>query len=34
MLAASELWTDDGTHSDTGVRHLKVQVQKSPPKRP
>jgi hypothetical protein len=28
MLAASELWTDSESHSETGVRHLKFEVSK------
>jgi hypothetical protein len=28
MLAASEIWTDSASLSETGVRHLKVDVQK------
>jgi hypothetical protein len=28
LLAADELWTDDDSFSETGVRHLKVDVQK------
>ena len=28
MLAASEIWDDPESHSETGVRHLKLEVQK------
>jgi hypothetical protein len=28
MLAASEIWNDPDSHSETGVRHLKLEVQK------
>jgi hypothetical protein len=28
MLAASEMWNDPDSHSETGVRHLKLEVQK------
>jgi hypothetical protein len=28
LLAASQMWDDPDTHSETGVRHLKLEVQK------
>jgi hypothetical protein len=28
MLAASEMWNDPDSHAETGVRHLKLEVQK------
>ncbi len=28
LLAASEMWNDPDSHSETGVRHLKLEVQK------
>lgn len=33
LLAASEMWNDPDSHSETGVRHLKLEVQKRKPRR-
>jgi hypothetical protein len=33
VLAASENWTEDDALNDTGVRHLRIEVQKRPTKR-